>query len=62
MKGIHQALFACILGMVVIKILTLVASAAMVGAITWGVFSIMMVRALFLKKLITHYELSGITH
>ena len=61
-NGIHQALFTCILGLVVIKALTPLASAAMVGVITWGVFSIMMVRALFLKKLIAHYELNGVAH
>ena len=60
--GIHQALFTCILGLVLIKALTPFASVAIVGVITWGVFSIMLVRALFLKKLIAHYEINGITH
>ena len=62
MNGIHQALFACILGMVLIKAITITASPALVGVITWGVFSIMAVRALFLKKLIAHYEVNGIAH
>jgi len=62
MTGIHQALITCILGMVAIKAFTLVASAALVGVITWGVFSVLLVRALFLKKLIAYYWPSSISH